>query len=607
MVNVNHIGADVKPYARKGLSRRGNRAESQTGKAFCPTKRQLQAIEEAERRGEISLARVKEHYRKHGYSPIANAPVDNEPLYKHDIFPDGKLVPEWAGDFGELPEYNPRQDPEYKKLSQMEMDFLWECHDDSGTVCENFKRLKMERKVLEDESIEDAERMERLRPGSGFAGPSWDLYRVGVQTKHIEQIPPVRKNIFFPVWAKLKRDHVVRYLEYLVDTYRPKNAGINEETGKPNNPHVYPMVITNGPRVRMEDCPAAWREMADQCRRLNAEPWFKKYFNFWVRSNEVGSIYHRDKDKHFVFDADGEKIRHVDHEGRQTYHPHCHLILYQKSFIPEDQYAGYLQRIRDWFDGKCWIGDGLREVREAVKYLVKPNEKRFLPDDEYLLMFDTLFGLNTVQPMGMLRETIADFKERKKRLHRPCKSNGWRWMEKDNHNANFGEKLDIEEEPEEEEKKDRSQPSQVIVARHSPTPFGSNVSEPLLLVAVRSGHPLDLDALMGNQAVKRMERVSREPYRASLAALGDAAQVVVHKSPLNVRTSGYEKTTEQTQQRLFRGGDPPVAASSEPPQNPIHEKTPDVDNDRGFSVGTGTKPVSQTLMFESFNVNQMFD
>lgn len=108
---------------------------------------------------------------------------------------------------------------------------------------------------------------------------------------------------------------------------------------------------------------------------------------------------------------------------RVLYHPHANLMFEPMRHLPEKgegSWAEFLSWTADFF-GSHWRDCGrVEDVRELVKYVVKPGDlldgDSPLTSDEAVWLHDSLFRLNLAQPLGDFRLFWRDLSQNRRKV-----------------------------------------------------------------------------------------------------------------------------------------------------------------------------------------------
>ncbi|MBC2594396.1 protein rep [Ruficoccus amylovorans] len=310
------------------------------------------------------------------------------------------------------------------------------------------------------------------------------LWRYSALTKCKQRLPTYRNIRFLPWQAKMRRGTHLKFLEWWCNRH----------------PFARMFVPTTGARCCVDELRERIQDLQRKTSKLNAKPWFKKHYEIVWRSTEIGTP-------------------EQDEAGEWTFHPHAHIIVNQKHFIPPEQWQVLRARIKAHFGGNYFRESGkLAKPREACKYVVKPQAVLELDNKTLIELYDALFKLRLCQPLGSLKESINHFKEHRLKLVRPCKSNGWKWRTVKDWNRHCEKDKDDAELSDEELVEGNiaiSEPGNggcAVLARTQPLPAASTLSEPCLLVMgdIEAGE----DEIRNDSRFRELLEAAGPAYRA---------------------------------------------------------------------------------------------
>ena len=205
----------------------------------------------------------------------------------------------------------------------------------------------------------------------------------------IEQRQFRRVNIF-PLVAQSRRSKLLIEAEKFME-------------GKKRVPYSRFITVTNGPRIPLTL--ANWplfrsriQQLQNRAGTFNRQPWAKRYgLELVLRATEFGSLRRKD----------GTPWRDPE-TGAMLMHPHLHcLLIFTKGPVPRDVWKKMLSKTGDISRhfGAMWdAGETIRNLRECIKYPLKPNDLDLLSEDETLAFFKANFRLRMVEPLGRFRE-----------------------------------------------------------------------------------------------------------------------------------------------------------------------------------------------------------
>jgi len=107
------------------------------------------------------------------------------------------------------------------------------------------------------------------------------------------------------------------------------------------------------------------------------------------------------------------------------YHPHCNILLEPKRKLAKDgsgSWNAFLKWSHDYLDGHWKDCGRINDVREIVKYVVKPADllagEKPIDSEETKWLYESLFRLNLAQPLGDFKEFYSEIKEKKLKVVR---------------------------------------------------------------------------------------------------------------------------------------------------------------------------------------------
>ena len=403
-----------------------------------------------------------------------------------------------------------------KQTDEGEREFL-EMLEDTGRVqsLDNWAELDKQMTQTELASIQMADRMERLGlRGYGEGDPT---QFISVHTGCIKEIANFRQCNLIPASAQKKRNPTLKSLIFFVDS-----------EGMEKFRHI---VIHNGGRCHAGQITARHKQMKRAINKWNKlyAPIYGAEFIFY--SCEAGSPVKKspekvwDKEKQafvrpYIFDANGKRIRCVDAEGKQTWHPHIHALLMMPEFLPKPQFEAMCDDLRRVLDSPEFLyNEPLENTREACKYLVKCDELNNCDDEGFKDFCVEMEGARLVQTMGK----FAAFRKMLKRTGRVVRmvrnkeTGKSEYQAIKNWNRNAASDVCDPTEGEDLERNirqnilDNAGPltKPAIISRIAPSNMFSPVSEPVFLVR---GRCTDLAEFCERPQVKAVIELTRELF-----------------------------------------------------------------------------------------------
>jgi hypothetical protein len=333
-----------------------------------------------------------------------------------------------------------------------------------------------QRKYLLDQTHHIAKQLER--EGINAYNADQDLHIFGLHSKSFRELPNFRNICFLPSVAQKNRSQILKTLEFFLQT----------------QPNARAWTITTGTRVGLAELGDRVRKLHRKVSKINATAWMKKAgARFVFRSTELGEVFPDQNDV--------------------SCHPHVHALMVLDRFIPRDQWSKLLSKIQAFFGAYSQDNGKLRNVREMVKYCVKPSDFLHLDSKHVASLYHATQGLRLVESLRDLRVAKRTLKECKYKLVRRKgvlkKVPTWvggssldkvidsvpRWME-----SRTTEDIESEQEL---GRKLQLLPS--VVAWCSPASVFTPVTEPIFLVHGLNKAGLDKHKVFEWQEVRRME------------------------------------------------------------------------------------------------------
>ena len=315
-------------------------------------------------------------------------------------------------DFDDSPEFAPL-DRAPKIIERREAERIYNaiCSDECGIVIDPdlMARKQHEKAVLRAQSHAIARKLE-LAKVQAYRTGEWSLWVYGVHSGEVEIMPQFRRVAFIPSVAAAIREPFVRALEHFLQT----------------NLWCRFWTFSNGPRCRLKDLRANIKRLNRRLSRLNDQDFMKDSgVRLVFRSIELGTI-EQSRDGGKLDPKSGALER--DEKGNLCFHPHAHCCVEMtKGRLGSPEWSALLKRVWEYWGDHWDDGGTIRSVREAVKYVTKPNEIQHLSPDETKQLFEALSRCKLVQPMGRLREEIKAREEAGQTLIRERTDDGFVW------------------------------------------------------------------------------------------------------------------------------------------------------------------------------------
>jgi hypothetical protein len=210
-----------------------------------------------------------------------------------------------------------------------------------------------------------------------------DLYIFGLNSKGIKKVENFRNIHFLPLVAQKNRAKTLKTLEYYLKQY----------------PNARTSVLTSGKRCGLTELRDRCRTMHRKVSKINSMPWMQEVgARFVFRSTELGEIV-----------PIGDDI---------SVHPHCHLIFVLDKFITREKWSNLLKQIRAYFGTHYEDCGKLKNVRELVKYCVKPTDFQYLGSKHIAKLYHATKRLRFVECLKDLRVMKRSHKDNRKKLVR---------------------------------------------------------------------------------------------------------------------------------------------------------------------------------------------
>lgn len=306
------------------------------------------------------------------------------------------------GDADETPgSFEPFQkSPDFQFAARVEAVFQTICREETGqheTPQETETRLKKEAH-LRRQGAEVCEGLEKAGI-AGYRADGFRVWTVDIHEAEIDEQPRFRRVCVNPWVAYRLRLPVLNWLEYFLQ----------------DNPHCRFWTLTSGARCRSDTLEARIRDLHRAISRLNAEPFMKAAgVEIVFRSTEFGKVERTDRrgEKQSLEEMAGDV--ETDEKGH-WYHPHAHCIVFLKNGkMPGPLWSNLLSQVHAAWGHQWDEGKRIRDVRECVKYVVKPQDMvRLARTDPAELgrLHAILFRKKLVQPMGELKRVIRAAKK----------------------------------------------------------------------------------------------------------------------------------------------------------------------------------------------------
>jgi len=237
---------------------------------------------------------------------------------------------------------------------------------------------------LKQDSFEIGSRLEEA--GVPAFDRTQDLSLVCPITGEHQRVEAYRNICFIPSVAKKRRSAMLRRLDYF--------ASLKKNEGK-----IRMWVFNTGIRARISECDDRIRMLNRNVAILASELREKYGIDIFFRATELGSAKRK--------------------RGYTTLHPHAHVLV-------KTPY------VRDWSSAIGWVNRRWRQLcemspnstwqpfeeagklfnlREACKYVCKPEDLKGLTPEEYAELYGVLYKKHLVQPLGEFKRLCAHIRE----------------------------------------------------------------------------------------------------------------------------------------------------------------------------------------------------
>lgn len=288
-----------------------------------------------------------------------------------------------------------QQTPDFRFAARVEAVFQAICREETGqteTPDQTEKRLKKEAK-LRRQGAAVCEGLEKAGI-AGYRSDGFRIWTVDVHEGETDEQPRFRRVCVNPWIAYRLRLPVLNWLEYFLQ----------------GNAYARFWTLTSGQRCRSSELESRIERLHRRISQLNATAFMRDASAEIVfRSTELGSVEktHRKAAKQTVEEMAGEV--QTDEKGH-WYHPHAHCIVILKHGpLPPTLWSHFLRKVHRFWKHGWDEGKRIRDVRECVKYVVKPGDMvRLAKTDPLELgrLHEILFRKKLVQPMGELKKLI---------------------------------------------------------------------------------------------------------------------------------------------------------------------------------------------------------
>ena len=249
---------------------------------------------------------------------------------------------------------------------------------------EDYDKFSERREKLKQDSFEIGSRLEEA--GVPAFDRTQNLSLVCPITGEHQPVEAYRNICFIPSVAKKRRSAMLRRLDYF--------ASLKKNEGK-----IRMWVFNTGIRARISECDDRIRMLNRNVAILASELREKYGIDIFFRATELGSAKRK--------------------RGYTTLHPHAHVLV-------KPPY------VRDWSGAISWVNRRWRQlcemspnstwkpfeeagklfnIREACKYVCKPDDLKELTPEEYAELYGVLYKKHLVQPLGEFKRLCAHIRQ----------------------------------------------------------------------------------------------------------------------------------------------------------------------------------------------------
>lgn len=462
---------------------------------------------------------------------------------------------------------------------ERETEFYNELDELTGVVADlgHFRKqdkAKSQTRLMSDEM---ADRSERLGIGGYHQG---ELIRIiAPLSQSVEEIPPYRRNNSIPYIAQQKRSNTLKELIYYVQMESQKKGVCFRQ-----------WVIHDGPRCTSVHLKKRWQAQNRKIREWNKYHAAKYGASIEFRSNEAGSPLKKSHERtldeqtgkwsrSYVLDDKGQRVRALDENGCQTWHPHTHCLVRMDRYLSDSEFENLIQAAQKHFQTPKLDSGAVREPREICKYVVKCADLKGISDIDFMRFLRRTKGLHLVQPLGGLRDQIREHKasclKLRARYDSKTQTCFYKLLKNHNQSAITGKKSKAQEIADREkaleefenptEKKNLEKCA--IVARLSPQAHFLPVAEPLFMVRGR----VDLDEFCRRKEVAEIILHCQAAYLDGLDAFevmhGYSAEQWLAGRPAG-KMAGYVARWRRPEASIFKGSAHNTPATGKCPDEP---------------------------------------
>jgi hypothetical protein len=280
------------------------------------------------------------------------------------------------------------------------------CRDETGqfeTEAETQKRREKEARLVE-QGHAVCRGLESVGVPA-YRADIWKLQCVGVHSGEVTTLPAYRRICLNPYVAHRLRMPFLNWLQF----FAQQKQGGKVEATRGDNLRFW--TFTTGKRVPIHRVEARLAWLHRRISELNAQPFMTgPGVRIVFRSSELGTL--ESSQGEAAAKAAGTWQDAADSGelqgggGGRWYHPHAHCIVWlSRGPLQPWRWEELLRRVWEFWYHQWDDGGRIRDLREAVKYLVKPGDIVRLANEapaELAKLQAVLFRKKLVQPMADL-------------------------------------------------------------------------------------------------------------------------------------------------------------------------------------------------------------
>jgi hypothetical protein len=291
-------------------------------------------------------------------------------------------------------------------------------------------------------------------------------FRVFVHSRHIEEIPPLRRVVILPSIAKKLRRKMLLNLEYFIQ----------------ENEHCRMWTFTSGPRVNVLDLRERIQYLHRRISQLNAQPFMRDAgVSLVFRSTELGlpKLFHV------------EQFGEIEQEnGEFFFHPHAHCLAKFSKYLHPNQFEKLLSDVKNFW-GHHWDDAGeIHDANELCKYIVKPSTLLNVDQDTVVALARAVFRLKLCVPLGAFKDVFHVLKANSKQVISEPTHDGPVLRQILDWNKQIPLSVDVKHRIEAQRlSRKEGKPFTRIVARCRPQIGPMGVKEPVAIVVTNEGLP----------------------------------------------------------------------------------------------------------------------